>query len=61
MDVRDGKTALKPEDVRVLYFERDDLDVKIHEISFDELGNVCGAPDSYRSFFMDEIRRSLGL
>ena len=30
MDVRDGKSQLKPEDVSILYFERDDLDVRIH-------------------------------
>lgn len=61
MEVRDGSTALKPEDVLVLYFERDELDVKIHEIGFDSLGNVCGAPDSYGDFMMQETRRSLGL
>ena len=61
MDVRDGKTSLKPEDVRILYFERSALDVHIHEINFDEQGNICGAPETYRSFFMDEVRRSLGL
>lgn len=61
MEVRDGTTDLKPEDVMVLYFERNELDVKIHEIRFDELGNVCGAPDSYGDFMMQETRRSLGL
>ena len=29
-----------PEDVRILYFERDGLDVKIHEIWYDENGNL---------------------
>ena len=61
MDIRDGTTDLKPEDVLVLYFERNELDVCIHEISFDEQGNVCNAPDSYREFFRLESRRSLGL
>ena len=61
MDVRDGTTELKPEDVLILYFERNGLDVRIHEINFDEQGNVCGAPDSYREFFRLESRRSLGL
>ena len=61
MDIRDGTASLQPNDVCILYFERDGLDVKIHEIRFDELGNVCGAPDTYRSFFMEETRRSLGL
>ena len=59
LDVRDRRTALKPEDVMVLYFERDDLDVRIHPIGFDEDGNVQGAPPSYRRFFTDELNRSL--
>ena len=61
MDVRDKTTALKPDDVSILYFERDDLDVKIHSIRLDEMGNVLDAPHSYGKFFMEETRRSLGL
>ena len=61
MDVRDGKTKLKPEDVSILYFERNDLDVHIHSLRFDEDGNVLDAPDGYRQFFLEETRRSLGL
>ena len=58
MDVRDGVTDLKPEDVMVLYFERDGLEVKIHEVTFDYLGNV-DAPASYGRFFMEEMDRSI--
>ena len=61
MDVRDQKTALKPEDVSVLFFERDDLESRIHSVRFDELGNVLDAPHSYGRFFMNETRRSVGL
>lgn len=61
MDVRDGKTKLKPEDVSILYFERNDLDVHIHSLRFDDNGNVLDAPDGYRNFFLEETRRSLGL
>ena len=61
MDVRDGKTRLKPEDVSILFFERGDLDVQIHSLRIDLEGNIVGAPDTYRSFFMNETRRSLGL
>ena len=60
LDVRDGK-SLKPDDVSLLYFERDGASVTIHSLSFDELGNVNGAPDSYGQFFMDETERSLRL
>ena len=59
MDVRDGKTKLKPEDVSILYFERGDLDVHIHSLRIDGEGNISGEPSSYRSFFMDEVKRSL--
>ena len=61
MDVRDGKGKLKPDDVSILFFERGDLDVRIHSIHLDEEGNVLDAPRSYRRFFMNETRRSLGL
>ena len=71
MDVRDGTADLKPEDVSVLYFERNGLDVTIHSLQFDDDGNPHVAPDangdipempeSYRRFFMEETRRTLGL
>ena len=59
MDVRDGKTPLNPEDVSILYFERGDLDVHIHSLEIDEEGNILGAPDGYRDFFLEETARSL--
>ncbi len=61
MDLRDGASDLKPDDVSILFFERDDLDVRIHSLGFDEEGNVLGAPDTYRKFFMEETSKSLGL
>ncbi len=60
MDVRDGKTKLKPEDVSILYFERTGLDVAIHSIRIDGQGNIVGAPAGYRQFFMEETARDLG-
>ena len=59
MDVRDGVVGLKPSDVSILYFERNNLDVKIHSLEIDEEGNIVGTPDGYRSFFMEEVSRSL--
>ena len=59
LDLRDRRTKLKPDDVILLYFERDDLDVRIHPIRFDEDGNVQDAPPNYRRFFTDELNRSL--
>lgn len=61
MDIRDRKTALDPDDVSVLFFERTDIDVHIHSLRFDEQGNLLDAPDGYGQFFMDETRRSVGL
>ena len=61
MDIRDRAGALKPEDVSILFFERDNLDVHIHSLGIDGEGNVLNAPDSYRNFFMEETTRSLGL
>ena len=60
MDVRDKKTALTPEDVSILYFERDGLEVNIHSLRLDEMGNVLDAPPGYGQFFMDEVTRSVG-
>jgi len=59
MDIRDQKTGLRPEDVSILFFERNDTSVQIHPIQVDELGNVLNAPDSYGKFFMEETNRSI--
>ena len=61
MDVRDGRGKLKPDDVSILFFERGNLDVRIHSLRLDGEGNVLNAPPSYRRFFMAETKRSLRL
>lgn len=61
MEVRDSNGALSPDDVSILFFERGDLDVKIHSLRIDEEGNIVGTPDTYRRFFMEETAKSLGL
>ena len=61
MDVRDKKTPLTSDDVSILYFEAKGTDVKIHSLSLDEDGNVQNAPLTYRQFFMEETRRSIGI
>ena len=60
-DLRDGKIELGKDDVSVLFFERQNLSVRIHQLGFDEQGNIVGAPRSYRQFFMEEVNRSLGI
>lgn len=59
MGVRDN--IIRPENVSILFFERFGLDVKIHSLEVDELGNVLNAPPSYGQFFMEELDRSVGL
>ena len=61
MDVRDKIGKLRPDDVSILFFEREDLDVRIHSLRLDAEGNIVGAPSGYRRFFMEESRRSLKL
>ncbi len=57
LDIRDKRTDLKPDDVSILFFEREDLEVAIHSISIDDEGNVLDAPEGYRKFFKDELNR----
>lgn len=60
MDVRDRR-GLHYSDIAILYFERESTGVRIHELSLDEMGNFVEIPPSYRSFFLDEERRLLGV
>ncbi len=57
LDIRDNRTNLRPDDVSILYFERNDLSVTIHSIRINDEGNVLDAPEGYRSFFRDELKR----
>src|SRR5882724_3105923 len=60
MDIRDGKHGLRPEDVLILYFERQGAEAHIHPMTLDSYGNLLDAPATYRRFFLDEERRFLG-
>ena len=54
---------LQPEDVALVYCEpsgKRGNAVQIHNISFDEAGNLQGQPRGYRQFFMQETNRLLG-
>ena len=59
MDVRDGKGPLKPDQVSILFFERDELEVRIHSLRIDGSGNIKNAPASYGRFFVEEMEREL--
>ena len=60
MQIRDSED-LDPEDVSILFFERDGVAVNIHPISIDSNGDLQNAPSTYRKFFLEEERRFLGL
>ena len=51
---------LRPDAVSILYFEPRRNSVRIHNLRLDRHGNLLGAPDSYRDFFMHETNRLLG-
>lgn len=57
LDVRDKRTDLRAEDVSILYFEREDSDVRIHSMRVGDDGSVLDAPEGYRRFFKDELNR----
>ena len=65
MDVRDRSSkessGIDADDLSILYFERNGIDCKIHNLRLDSQGNLLGAPNGYRQFFMEEMSRSLGL
>lgn len=58
MEVRDEGMPITPDDVSVAFFESQGLDVKIHNVKFDQLGNVT-APPAYGRFFWEEISRAV--
>ena len=57
MDIRDQSSPLKPEDVSILFFERRDLDVRIHSLRYDGLGNVL---DIRRVIVVSSWKKSVG-
>lgn len=61
IDIREGRTHLRPDDVSILFFERNHLDVTIHSLRIDKEGNILDAPPSYRNFFMEETANLLRL
>ena len=58
VEIRKGN--IRPEDVSLIYLEPKRNVVKVHNISFDEMGNMEGVPPHYRDFFMTEYRKLMG-
>lgn len=61
MAVRDPDHPLQPQDVSLLFFCPSGTGVTIHPLRFDARGNVVNPPAEYRSFFLHEHARFLGL
>jgi hypothetical protein len=60
MEIRDGKKAT-PDDVSLLFFRRSGIQVDVHAMQVDVEGNLLNVPTEYRSFFLEEERRLLGV
>ena len=58
VEIRKGN--IRPEDVSLIYLEPKRNVVNVHNISFDKMGNMEGAPSHYREFFMTEYRQLMG-
>ena len=58
IDIRKGH--IQPEDVSLIYFEPKGNIVKVHNIGFDEMGNLVNVPAHYRDFFLKETDRLMG-
>ena len=58
IEIRKGN--IKPEDVSLIYFEPVRNIVKVHNIGFDEMGNMIDVPPHYRDFFLKESKRLMG-
>jgi AAA15 family ATPase/GTPase len=52
MAVAEG--IIKPEDVLILYFEKQHLTTRVHHLFVDDKGDLVNPPQSYREFFMRE-------
>jgi len=59
IDIRDNN-ILSPEDVCILYCERDGIGINVHPIHIDANGNLIDAPVGYRQFFLEEETRFIG-
>ena len=58
IEIRKG--TIRPEDVSLIYFEPKGNIVKVHNITFDKMGNMEGVPAHYRDFFLKESKRLMG-
>ena len=58
IEIRNG--TISPDDVSLIYLEPKGRVVKVHNIRFDEMGEMVNIPKAYRDFFMKETVRLMG-
>ena len=58
IEIRKGN--VKADDVSLIYLEPKKNVVKVHNISFDNMGNMIGVPPHFREFFLLESDRLMG-
>lgn len=58
IEIRKGN--INKEDVSLIYLEPKKNVVNVHNISFDEMGNMIGVPPHFREFFLLESDRLMG-
>ncbi len=58
VEIRKG--TIRPEDVSLIYLEPKGNVVKVHNICFDNMGNMEKVPPHYREFFLKETKRLMG-
>ena len=59
IEILNGK--IPPEDVSLIYLEPVGNQVKTHNIGFDAQANMTNVPEGYRSFFLNESDKLLGI
>ncbi|MCY4523395.1 MAG: AAA family ATPase [Halobacteriovoraceae bacterium] len=52
---------ISPDDVSLIFLSPEKGDVKVHNIRFDEQGNMLDVPDSYKNFFINEQNKLMGI
>lgn len=57
VEVRRG--TLRPDDVSLLYFEREEHGATVHNLELGEDGRITNPPPGFREFFLDEERSVL--
>lgn len=58
IEIREGK--ISPDKVSLVYHELKGGKVKLHNIKFDNMGNLLDVPAGYREFFMEQTKKLLG-